>query len=69
MRLEPSNLSDDTTYIAGLIEKTGLKVYEVADAIGMSRRAMNEWTQGKKKWKYAHQYALECLVKYGVKAK
>lgn len=69
MKLDQNNLRTDPAYIAGLIEKAGPRVSEVAAAIGMSHRSLNEWVQGKKRWKYAHQYALECLVKYGVKTR
>jgi DNA-binding transcriptional regulator YiaG len=42
---------------------------EAAAALGVGHRTIGDWLGGKIKWSYPAQYALECLVKYGVKTK
>lgn len=67
MRLDPSNIKVDPTYIQGLVDRSGMDYRRAADAIGIGHNTLRDWLKGKAKWSYPAQYALECLVKYGVK--
>lgn len=69
MNLDASKLSNDPDHIRKLIDATGMTQKEAAAAIGVGHRTLVDWLGGKIKWSYPAQYALECLVKYGVKTK
>jgi DNA-binding transcriptional regulator YiaG len=69
MKLDPSKLSSDPAHIRQLIASTGMTQKEAAASLGVGHRTIGDWLGGKIKWSYPAQYALECLVKYGVKTK
>lgn len=69
MKLDQKSLKTDPAYIRGLVEQSGMSQKQAAASIGVGHRTLVDWLGGKIKWSYPAQYALECLVKYGVKTK
>ena len=66
MKLDPTKLQVNPEYIRGLIEQSARTQRGAAIAIGVAPRTLADWLNGKAKWSYPAQYALECLVQYGV---
>jgi len=67
MKLDKNNTQSNPEYIRGLIKKSGMTQKGAAESIGVAPRTLADWLNGNAKWSYPAQYALECLVRYGVK--
>lgn len=68
MKLDPSKYSTDPAYIRLLVKKAGTQA-QAAEYLGIAERTVKAWIGGESKWPPYAQYALECLVKYGVAKK
>ena len=67
MKLDPDNIQNDPGYIRELIGRAGITQKQAAASVGVAPRTIANWLSGEAEWSYPAQYALECLVKYGVK--
>lgn len=52
----------DPEYISALVESTGLSQPKLGRLIGVDERTLRRWMTGQRKYSYAVQFALECLV-------
>lgn len=57
--------TDDPSYLALLVEKTGMSVRAVARKIGVSERLLHMNLSGERRLTYRTQYSIEGLVANG----
>jgi hypothetical protein len=52
----------DPEYFSQLVESTGLSQGRLSEVIGSDPRSIRRWMKGERKYPYAVQYTLECVV-------
>ena len=62
MKPDASKLSQDASYLEGLVMASGMKISTLAKVLGVHKRTLERYLAGSAKWPYSLQYALEMLA-------
>lgn len=50
------------SYVAELVESTGMTQRELGEALDVDTRTIRKWISGDRQFPYLAQFALECIV-------
>jgi len=54
--------NQDPEYFRQLVESSGMSVEKLGRLIGHDRRTIHRWMAGERKYSYAVQFIVECVV-------
>ncbi len=63
MRPDATNYDPRPTYMAALIDATGLTQKQIGKLIGHDERTIRRWIAGARTFDYPAQFAVECLMR------
>ena len=62
MKPNAKEYNPDPAYLAELVKSAGMTRADLAERLGYDERTLRRWLAGERKFPYAVQFALECIV-------